>query len=388
MNVEQTLHTLMYLPPKKSVLIESNHGLGKSQVVAQAAAMMSRLLKKAFGFIDFRLAQCEVGDLIGMMRHAPEGEVRRMVFKDGEIVEEMVLAQNVTIHDIAEWFPQDPDSCGYLFLDELFRAPRDVLNAVFELALDYRYHFKSLPIGWRVIAASNDNMDIYSGNQPDPALYDRFLKIQFKPTVPEWLKYADNYGVHKAITTYINKIPADLMPESKNIRPGEISPSPRSWVSLSDCLIYMADQDQDPLKDENYLTLLCKGYLGKTVAINFVDYVKKNYKIYSPEDILDTMSKNSELKEFFESIEPAECAYYSKEIVKYIAKLGKLTNSQSKNLFLWMKTVNKEIASGFWSIFVGEKKTKAIARKWYSDTAGVQDYIYGFLAKDKALKEG
>jgi hypothetical protein len=387
MNVQQTLHTLMYLPPKKSVLIESNHGLGKSQVVAQAAAMMSRLLKKPFGFIDFRLAQCEVGDLIGMMRHAPEGEVRRRVFKDGEIVEEMVLAQNVTIHDIAEWFPQDPDSCGYLFLDELFRAPRDVQNAVFELALDYRYHFKSLPIGWRVIAASNDNMDIYSGTLPDPALYDRFLKIQFKPTVPEWLKYADNYGTHKAITTYINKIPADLMPESKNIRPGEISPSPRSWISLSDCLIYMADQDQDPLKDENYLTLLCKGYLGKTVAINFVDYVKKNYKIYSPEDILDTMNKNSELKEFFESIEPAECAYYSKEIVKYIAKLGKLTNSHSKNLFLWMKTVNKEIASGFWSVFVGENKTKAIARKWYSDTEGVQDYIYGFLAKDKALKE-
>jgi len=386
MNVEQTLHTLKYLPPRKSVLIESNHGLGKSQVVAQAAAEMSRLLKKPFGFIDFRLAQCEVGDLIGMMRHAPEGEVRQMVFEKGEMKECTVLAKNVTIHDMAEWFPQDPDSCGYLFLDELFRAARDVQNAVFELALDYRYHFKPLPMGWRVIAASNDNMDIYSGSQPDPALYDRFLKIKFRPTVPEWLKYADEHGVHKAITTYINKIPADLMPESNNIKAGEICPSPRAWVNLSDCLIHMAEQDVDPLKEENYLTLLCKGYLGQTVAVNFVDYVKKNYKIYSPKDILYGMDKSHELKEFFEKIEPGECAYYSKEIVKYIGKKGSLTKAQSKNLFVWMKTVNKEIASGFWSLFVGDDTAKAIARKWYSETAGVQDYIYGFLAKDRAIK--
>lgn len=386
MNVEQTLHTLKYLPPRKSVLIESNHGLGKSQVVAQAAAEMSRLLKKPFGFIDFRLAQCEVGDLIGMMANVPEGEVRRMVFENGVMTEQTVLAHNVTIHSLAEWFPQDPDSCGYLFLDELFRAARDVQNAVFELALDYRYHFRSLPMGWRVIAASNDNMDIYSGNLPDPALYDRFLKIKFHPTVPEWLKHAGYCGVHKAITTYINKIPADLMPESKSITPGEICPSPRSWFNLSDCLIYMADQDVDPLKDENYLTLLCKGYLGQTVAVNFVDFVKKNYKIYSPKDILYAMDRNNELKEFFENIEPAECAYYSKEIVKYIGKLGELTKGQSKNLSVWLKTVNKEIASGFWSRFVGESNTKVIARKWYSDTEGVQDYIYGFLAKDKAIK--
>ena len=58
MNVEQTVHTLKYLPPRKSVLIESDHGLGKSQVVAQTAQEMSRLLQKPFGFIDFRLAQC------------------------------------------------------------------------------------------------------------------------------------------------------------------------------------------------------------------------------------------------------------------------------------------------------------------------------------------
>ncbi len=385
MNVQQTIHTLMYLPPRKSILIESDHGLGKSQVVDQTAQEMSRLLKKPFGFIDFRLAQCEVGDLIGMMRHAAEGQVRRMVFVDGEKVEEMVLAKNVTIHDLAEWFPQDPDSCGYLFLDELFRAPRDVQNAVFELALDYRYHFKELPMGWRVIAASNNNMDVYAGTEPDPALYDRFLKIDFRPTVPEWLAHAEKIGVHRAVTTYINKVPSELMIESRNIKAGETAPSPRSWVSLGDCLTYMAEQGQDPMKDQAYFTLLSKGYLGATVADSFVDFVKNNYKVFTPKDILNKFSTHDEMKDEFEKMEAAEAAYYCRELIKYIKEKGKLTKKQEVNLGEWLFTIKKEIAAGFFRDIVDPKQgLKKLVTHWYMETKGVQDYVCSLANRESA----
>src|SRR5512135_3336404 len=210
MNVEMTLRTLLGLPPRKSILLESDHGLGKSSVVAQAAAIMSQRLKKPFALIDFRLAQCEVGDLIGMPKSLESTQVLRQFYVDGKRETQEVLATNVTVHDLAEWFPTDPDSCGFLFLDELFRASKDLQNAVMELALDYRYHFRELPIGWRVVSASNDNMDVYSGNSPDPALYDRFLKIKFKPTHPEWMKYAESVAAHAAVLKYISKFPRDL----------------------------------------------------------------------------------------------------------------------------------------------------------------------------------
>jgi len=378
----------MYMPPRKSVLIQSDHGLGKSQVVAQSACEMSKILGKPFGFIDFRLAQCEVGDLIGMMRHAEIGQVTRIVYKDGKKISETVEATNVTIHDMAEWFPQDPDSCGYLFLDELFRAQRDVQNAVFELALDYRYHFKELPMGWRVVAAANDNMDIYAGTLPDPALLDRFMKIKFRPTVPEWLEFAEDYGVHKAILTYINKIPSDLMTESGNVKIDEVNPTPRSWVSLSDTMIYMADVGQDPMNDWNYFTLLSKGYLGDTVSVNFVEFVQKNYKVYDPLDILNSFHepKMKEMVKDFKDMQPAEASYYTKGMVKCIGGLGKLSKKQSTNLIDWIKTIQKEIAAGFWSDFVSGEKTRTIASKWYSDTEGAQEYIFGFLSKVEALK--
>jgi hypothetical protein len=223
-------------------------------------------------------------------------------------------------------------------------------------------------------------MDVYSGTVPDPALYDRFLKIKFRPTVPEWLTYAEDYGVHRAILSYINKIPADLMPEAKqSVKAGEYAPTPRSWVSLSDCITYMIEQDADPMKDWNYFHLLSQGYLGSTVATNFKEFVMNNYKVYSPLDILEKFDKSVELQDAFDGMLPAEAAYYTAEMVKYIKKVDKnLTKKQGTNLFLWIKAMNQEIAGAFWRDFI-VGATQKIARHWYITSDGVQDYIFSKL---------
>ena len=380
MNVEQTKRTLMGLPPRISVLLQSNHGLGKSQVVRQVAAEMSKILNKPFSLIDFRLAQCEVADIIGMMRHVDKGEVTHIVYENGVQTSETKTVENVTLHDAAEWFPQDPDSCGYLFLDELFRAPRDIQNAIFELALDYRYHFKELPMGWRVVSASNDNMDIYNGAFPDPALYDRFLKIPFKPTTKEWLTFAEENNVHRAVMQYIRKIPSDLMPES--IEPGKICPSPRSWVSLSTCFTHMAENGDDILKNDlDYSLLLSKGFLGDTISVNFIEYIRKNYKIYNGKDILTKWDEKIE-HEFSQMLVP-ELGFYHAELIKYIKEKNELTEKESKNLLSYLKTIPTESASGFWSLFTGE--CRKVAEVWYKGEN--KDYIYGFLSKAEALKK-
>ena len=389
MNIKDTIRTLMGLPPRISVLLESDHGLGKSSVVAQVAGMLSKRTGKPFGFIDFRLAQCEVGDLIGMMRHVSQGEINVSVYKDGVRTNETRQIKNATVHDLAEWFPTDPDSCGILFLDELPRAPRDVQNAVLELALDYRFHFQELPVGWRVVSAANANMDVYSGTQLDPALYDRFLKIQFKPTFEEWFAFAEKEGVHRAILTYLTKFTVDLgldaQPEA-----GKITPTPRSWCKLSTCIDYMTQQGDEVLKDHNYLTKLSKGYIGD-IAVNFVDYIKKNYKVYNAEDILNKFTK--EVEEDFKSMLVTEIAFYTKEICDYVEKQDKtLTKKQGENLYRFMLSIDKEAASGFWASFTVQCKKAAPA--WYKQeievdgvkTLAVQKYIFGFLNKTLSMK--
>jgi hypothetical protein len=358
--------------------------------VAQAAAEMSRRLGKPFGFIDFRLAQCEVGDLIGMPRYIEAGEVIQSVFKDGVRTEQKRAVKQITIHDLAEWFPTDPDSCGFLFLDELPRAPRDVQNAVLELALDYRYHFRELPIGWRVVSAANADMDVYSGTQLDPALYDRFLKIEFRPKHPEWMAYAESIGVHPAITSYIAKNVPDLGLEIKH-EPGKCKPTPRSWVKLSDVLKYMSENGDDPFRDNVYLTLLSKGYLGD-VGLAFADYVKNNFKIYAPEDILDKFDDAME-KDFKEML-VTEIDFYKKSVTKYVKDSKEnLSKKQGENLLRFLKCLPLEAATGFWSYFSAECRDAAAA--WYKmesvvkgkKVCPVQEYVFGFLNKKKAMEE-
>jgi hypothetical protein len=165
------------------------------------------------------------------------------------------------------------------------------------------------------------------------------------------------------------------MPE--NIEPGVICPSPRSWISLSDCMKYMADNDDDPLKDLDYFHLLANGYLGSTITINFIDYIKKNYKIFSAKDILNNW--NRDIEEDFKKMEVPELGFYSNELIKYLTANPKMTPKQSKNLVAFVKAIPKESASGFWAKFTTDCRT--VATKWYNETEDAKDYIYGFLCK-------
>ena len=147
MDIKQVKRTLMGLPPRHSVLLEGRHGLGKSQVVAQTAAAMSAKLGIPFGFIDIRLGQYEVGDLIGIPRARDTFTVTNKVFKNGSLESQEVIAQHVTVHDLPLWFPRNPDSYGYMFFDELNRGSRDTQQWAMALL---EYHNRMIERGAKI----------------------------------------------------------------------------------------------------------------------------------------------------------------------------------------------------------------------------------------------
>jgi hypothetical protein len=383
MNVTETKRTLTSaLPPRKSILLIGDHGNGKSQVVAQSAQYLSEKLGKPFFLTDFRVSQVEVGDLIGHQRILDNAQITRSVYVKGKLEEQTVNLSNVTVNSLADWFPQDPDSHGFLFFDELFRAPRDILNALMEVSLDYRYHFKPLPMGWRVVAASNDNLDIYAGNMPDPAQFDRWFVIKFNPTVEEWVTHAKTIGVHRAIIQYIAKMGEKDLDPPKNMEQGTIYQSRRSWVSLSDTIKYMAANGEDPFKDPDFLFKICLGWVGPAVTDHFISYVKTNFRIYSSKDILDDW--NDEKIEAFKDMEMTEIGFYSSELADFLAKEKKLNEVRAKNLGHFVRAVPKEMAQGFFSDF--SKKNFELCSKWYLETdKSLTDYIMALTNKKLAL---
>ena len=409
MNVNETKRTLMMLPARESLLLEGNHGLGKSQVVAQAAARMSKLLGKPFGFIDFRLSQKEVGDLIGMPRGMDKFEVSHSVYEEGKLTRIKKLAEHVTIYDAPHWFPTDPDSYGYLFLDEINRATREVQQAAFELVLDYRLNFQTLPIGWRVVAAINDNMDVYSVLAMEPALYSRFLKVKFRPTTGEWLDWArgeekeealdyiksyttasvDVIPIHKAVIQYIGKFQSDLdSPEKYEV--GTVVPDRRAWVKLSTFIKHCANCGYDITETKNleYLQQVAGGFVGTAVATNFVDYVRKEYRVWSPKEILDKLTK--EMEEELKTTKVTEIAFYNDEILRYLKENGKKGLSKEavtkrwKNLFRYYKAIPHETAAEFLKEF--SKINPELFAEWYSSDPEIGKYSIGFLGRDSKIK--
>ena len=157
------------------LLLVGPTGVGKSWVAKEAAEDLS------IACIDLRLAQQEVGDLIGLPR------------RDGKR----------TVWSRPEWWPEDPNSKGILFLDELNRAPIDVIQAVFQLVVEWKLHTHVLPTGWSIVSAINPDNGSYQVDSLDIAMLRRFCQVKVTPTTGGWIKWAEQYGIDQRIIQFI-----------------------------------------------------------------------------------------------------------------------------------------------------------------------------------------
>ncbi len=235
-------------------LIWGCHGIGKSQIVGALAGELR------LDFVDLRLGQMEVGDLIGL----PSKEGDRTVWLK------------------PSWFPKE-GSRGVLFLDELNRARLDVLQAIFQLVLEKRIHTHLLPCGWKIVCASNPSGGDYFVNELDPALLDRFLHIQFRPETAEWLGWGKDTGrIREEVSGLIARYP-HLLGNSGEEIPLSILPSPRSWEMLSRML--------EGLREELWFEC-AMGLVGREAAVAFLESLKRDIETpVKADEILANYSK-------------------------------------------------------------------------------------------------
>ena len=344
MNISQTKEILKSMPNDKSVMLHAKHGVGKSSVVKQVAQELSEQSGETYGFWDVRLSQCEVGDIKGL----PKEDVKREVIR--------FLKQ--------EWWPRDPNSKGILFFDELNRASKDVLQAVFEICLDRRLDGENLPDGWRVVSAVNSDDD-YDVVELDPALHDRWFHIDFDPSVEEWLTWARSNDVHKAVVEFINRNQNLLDPPVGNLEAGRVYPSRRSWAAFSDTMIHM---NLDSRTDDGMLTQITKGWVGREIAVMFQKFITNEFSNLRPEDVLDNYEKvKSKVESACNDIEVI--AALARSVVAEVNErsLTKTKEKQRENLRKFFMSLPNDVASQAWVGLLGGKKSKKIVMEWQSD---------------------
>jgi hypothetical protein len=344
MNIEQTKEILKTMPKDKSVMLHAKHGVGKSSVVRQVTEEIEEETGKPCGFWDVRLSQCEVGDIKGMP------------YLDSK--------ENITRFLKQEWWPRAQDSQGILFFDELNRASKEVLQAVFEICLDRRLDGEKLPDNWRVVAAVNSDDD-YDVVELDPALHDRWFHVDFDPSAAEWMDWARETEVHEAVIEFINRNQNLLDPPVGNLEAGRIYPSRRSWVAFSDTLIGMG---LDSRTDDGMLTQVTKGWVGREIAVMFQKFLTNEFSQLRPADILDNFEKvKDKVEAACNDIEVV--AALSRSVVAEVNErsLTKTKEKQRGNLREFFMMLPSDVASQAWVGLLGGQKSKKIVMEWQND---------------------
>ena len=344
MNTEQTIFVLKKMPNEMSIMLRAKHGVGKSSIVKQAAAELEKELGKKVVYHDVRLSQCEVGDIKGLP-HLNETKQVTEFFKP-------------------YWWPRDPDSCGILFFDEMNRASKDVLQAVFEICLDRRLDGEMLPAGWRVVAAINADDD-YDVLELDPALLDRWFVVDFDPSHQEWIKWAYKAEIHPAVIEFIGQNAEVLDPVPGDMKAGEIYPSRRSWHRLD---IAMKEMGLYESQEESMIGLVAKGFVGSHASIMFCKYLLREYTRLRPDRVIDALPEVRErIERAMHDIEAL--ASLANGVVNYLSKLKTkdFDENRQNNLKQFLMMLPPEVVSRIWTEALNVPTIKKAIAAWESD---------------------
>jgi hypothetical protein len=358
-------------------LIKGLHGIGKSEGVVNYAK------KQNMHYEPLILSLMDTGDMLGLPEAKTVGGMESTIWAAPSWYSNIVNAawpnklpidrlqffdtgfQKVVLNSIEDQYvereylnelycdyynvPNDrlqllrQDSVAYLdavrsvlFLDELNRAPQDILNASLQLILEHRLHSHILPVvngrETLIVAAVNPSDGNYSVQEFDPALLDRFIVCDATADFKAWLKWAKASGVNQIVIDFLmdNQTKFHFVPND-----GTKGTSPRSWTRLAhylDCI------DETP---KDIFTYYLKGTLGTAIAAQFLSF----YNNYGNNVSIKTIEKAIELaiKECKDTNVPLNPEHLSESVTNLVSNLEVVRRSEFAATLV-KKYINKDSA--------------------------------------------
>lgn len=308
-----------------TMLIHGPHGIGKSQGVRQA--IEGQNLGKVF---DFRLGQmADTGDIIGLLDVEESKEY--CTFK---------IPQRV--FEVKEYCENNPDKYGVLFFDEMNRTTKDILQAIFQIVLDYELNGLKFPKNMKAVCAINPATDDYNVlDFDDKAFADRFCHVKFEPSVKDWLEYASKQNVDASITGFIGEHNEMLKKDCQDYDL-PVEPSPRSWFMIDD--IKRLSKGNKAIFQE-----LLMGIVGNEAAAMYLDYCSNFHEAIKGIEILDDYKKHKKKVKQFSNVNSDRSDILKNicdQIKLEIEKVEKLPAKWEKNLADFLCDIPKDIAHG------------------------------------------
>lgn len=285
-SISDLIYNLDRLPESRNILLLGGHGLGKSQIVTKYYE------KKGYKVVPLFLGQMsDPGDITGLPYK------REVVLADGTKTERMDFLPPY-------WWDDSKPFC--LFLDEINRGRPEILNVVMDLTLNKTIAGRALPKGSVIVAAANIG-DGYTVNDLDKALLDRFVPFEFKPTVDEWLRWADSEELDERVIQFISNNPDFLDGDGQeHDDPMCVTPSRRSWVGVAEALERIGSN----LGPNDYKFI--SGFIGATAVSEFANFISTR-QVLTPEDVL-LGSFDENVKSQIEKMETVELVRFNDQL--------------------------------------------------------------------------
>ena len=329
----ELLSLLDITPTDQNLMLVGNHGIGKSEILTEYFS------GKGMKVVPLFLGQMsDPGDLIGIPnRNDTTGKTEFMP---------------------PYWFPLDGKPV-VLFLDELNRARPEVLQTIMDLALNRTRAGRKLPDGSRIISAVNAG-DQYQLTDLDPALVSRFNVVTFRPTVQEWLLWAEKVGVDARVRDFIRENPMwlDKNPDAKEGADTGLDKTPdrRGWKRVSDIL--KTAGDISPI-----VTKAIAAIVGPKAASAVVGSVSAR-KILSGREVLQNFEKHLPTLKGYElhQLSVVNDGIFRHLEVENLS--GQAKENAKKNIdayFTFLSKEKKEAAAHFANLYVQGTYPKAVS---------------------------
>ena len=329
----ELLSLLDITPTDQNLMLVGNHGIGKSEILTEYFS------GKGMKVVPLFLGQMsDPGDLIGIPnRNDTTGKTEFMP---------------------PYWFPLDGKPV-VLFLDELNRARPEVLQTIMDLALNRTLAGRKLPDGSRIISAVNAG-DQYQLTDLDPALVSRFNVVTFRPTVQEWLLWAEKVGVDARVRDFIRENPMwlDKNPDAKEGADTGLDKTPdrRGWKRVSDIL--KTAGDISPI-----VTKAIAAIVGPKAASALAGSVSAR-KILSGREVLQNFEKHLPTLKGYElhQLSVVNDGIFRHLEVENLS--GQAKENAKKNIdayFTFLSKEKKEAAAHFANLYVQGTYPKAVS---------------------------
>lgn len=269
-----------------SIEMQSGPGVGKSSTVHDYCAQLAVDLGEPVGLTTTMLATIQSVDVRGFMlpQKATDGSIRP-----------------VTVFSIPPWYPTkintivftpegeiflegqwtgDLPRVGVVFLDEWGQGEDDVKKAAAELLLNGQVGTDRLPLGWRVIAASNRMSDRAGVVRSLTFITNRRMVISIDAHLPTWNDWVNarepNLRPHYLTVSFANKEPHLVFQDAVPAGDGAFC-TPRTLVLMDrDLRALRSPEDiaKDRLPMDGIAREVAAGWIGGATSAQFFTHIR------------------------------------------------------------------------------------------------------------------